>query len=153
MKTGMKILIAALLGAFLVGCGGDDKSEDRTSYDGWMLTKWDDSSELAGKVYLQLESDGDFFLYQCVTTPGFKKYTGTYTVTAETGEQVLSGTYTGGTAWKDSYRIESRGDKIMVMTSVGEQIVSEYERVVVPEYVKEDDTPGVRSGEDEEPFL
>lgn len=160
MKTGMKILVVLLASAFLAGCSGDDEApEDRTAYDGWMLTRWDDSSALAGKVYLQLEADGDFTLYQCLETYGFTRYTGTYSVTDESGRQLMSGTYADGTAWKHAYEIESRGDKIMVMTSSGEQILSEYERVAVPEYVKYDDTfdtpdmPDERSGDGVEPFL
>lgn len=154
MKTGMKILIVLLATMFFVGCGGDDEQPgERTDYDGWMLTKWKDSADLAGKVYLQLNSDQSFSLYQNILTPGFRKYTGTYTVTEEDYRQVLSGTYFNGDAWKYSYVIESRDDKMMVMTSLGEQIVSEYVRVVVPEYVKQDDDPEVRTDDGDEPFL
>lgn len=160
MKTGMKILVVLLAAMFVAGCSGDDDAPvDRTAYDGWMLTCRDGSSALAGKVFLQLAADGDFTLYQSLETPGFMKYTGTYSVTDQSGKQVMSGTYADGTAWKFAYEIESRGDKIMVMTSSSERILSEYERTAVPEYVQYDDTsdpsdtPDVRSGHSIEPFL
>lgn len=156
MKIGMKILAAALAIFLAAGCGGDDnKNQPPPTYafDGWKLTVWKGSTDLAGKLYLQLDSDGTFALYQSIQYPGFKTFKGTYTVTTKNNAQVLSGKYADGTPFKHSYEMESKGTLRMVLRSVEEQIESEYERVEIPDYAKDDDPLTGRAASDEEPFL
>lgn len=157
MKIGMKILAAALVVFLAAGCGGDDDNKNQPpptyAFDGWKLTVWKGSTDLAGKVYLQLDSDGTFALYQSIKYPGFKTFKGTYTVTTKNNVQVLSGKYEDGTPLKRSYEMESKGTIAMVLRSVEEQIESEYERVEIPAYAKDDDPLTGRAASDEEPFL
>lgn len=157
MKRGMKILTAALVVLFAAGCGGDDDKRIEPpptyAYDGWKMTVWNGSSELAGKVYLQLDSDGTFALYQSILYPGFRSFGGTYTVATQNGVQVLSGKYSDGTPLKHSYEMESKGTLNMVLRSIEEGVESEYERAVIPLYAKDDDPLTGRAAMDEEPFL
>lgn len=156
MKIGMKILAAALAIFLAAGCGDDDKKNQPPltyAFDGWKLTVWKGSTDLAGKVYLQLDSDGTFTLYQSILYPGFKTFKGTYTVTTKNNAQVLSGKYADGTPLKRSYEMQRKDDLRMVMRSVEEQIESEYERVEIPDYAKDDDPLTGRAASDEEPFL
>lgn len=76
MKRGFRIGIVAALALLMAGCGGSDKKkEEAPRYDGWMLTRWNGGTELSGKVFLQLNEDMTFALYQCIDTPGYLKLT------------------------------------------------------------------------------
>lgn len=135
MRIGLKIFAAVVL-LLAAGCGGDGKGpeEEQPVCDGWMLTRWDGSGELSGTVYLQLKEDYRFNLYQSILNYGFRKLTGSYSVSGD--GTVLSGTYAGGTPWKSSYTIEKRTGKELRLRSVPEGVVSVYTAVVVPAYVK-----------------
>lgn len=135
MRIGLKIVVAAVL-LLAVGCGGDDKGggEEKPACDGWMLTRWDGGEELSGTVYLQLKEDYRFNLYQSILNYGFRKLTGSYSVSGD--GTVLSGTYAGGTPWESSYAIEKYTREELRLRSVPEGIVSVYTAVVVPAYVK-----------------
>ena len=80
MKRGLKFCVIAALAFLMAGCGSKDKKEDTTNYDGWMLSRWNGGTELSGKVYLQLNADRTFSLYQSIDVPGYRKLTGTYTI-------------------------------------------------------------------------
>lgn len=159
MKIGFKLL-AALFVAFLVtGCGSssDDNGGggDEPAMDGWMLAKMGGSSSVAGTVYLQLNSDNTFNLYQSIETPGYVKLTGTYSVTADSkGVQTLSGVYTGQKPWKNSYQIVSLSEYNMSLKNVAEdaskQVVYDYVGVLIPDYVKDGVTGAATSRAEEE---
>lgn len=151
MKQGLKICVVAALAFLMAGCGGSDKrKEEPTNYDGWMLARWDDSTDLSGKVFLQLNEDMTFTLYQCIDTPGYQKLTGTYTKEG----QVLSGTYSGGTPWESSYAIEKQTATELQLRSETNDIVSLYTAVEIPAYAKDGVVgAGVRSLGAAKPFL
>lgn len=149
MKRGLKFCVIAALAFLMAGCGSKDKKEDTTNYDGWMLSRWNGGTELSGKVYLQLNADRTFSLYQSIDVPGYRKLTGTYT---EEG-QVLSGTYSSGMPWESSYVIEKRTKTELQLRSETD-VVSIYTAVEVPAYVKDGVVAsGVRSSGAEKPFL
>lgn len=170
MKTGMKFLAAACAAILLAGCGGDDGGKkggggggDEGVTEGWMLASWNGTTELAGKVFLQLNEDNTFTLYQRISTPDFKQFTGTYSITP--GEDLspvsdydrLSGTYSGGTSWAYNYWIRAKSNKSMTLVpQSGSEAISVYERVEIPDYVK---NPGPKpsahavAGAEEMPFL
>ena len=136
----------------MAGCGGKDKKEEKIDYDGWMLTRWNGSSDLEGAVYLQLNEDMTFALYQSIDAPGYRKFTGTYTNEG----QVLSGTYSSGTPWESSYEIEKRTETELQLRSQKNDAVSLYTAVVIPAYAKDgvvgaDSRSGAPDGE--KPFL
>lgn len=139
MKIGLKILAATVVALLAAGCGGSDKGgEDESNYDGWVLTEWKGGDALAGTVYLQLGEDGTFTLYQSIKTPGYAKYTGTYTISAapEAG-QLLSGTYTDGTPLDNIYVVEKMTKKELRLRAQADGIVSVYSGVTIPALVKD----------------
>ena len=121
MKRGFRIGIVAALALLMAGCGGSDKKkEEAPRYDGWMLTRWNGGTELSGKVFLQLNEDMTFALYQCIDTPGYRKLTGTYVKEG----QILSGHYSDGTPWESSYAIEKQTETELQLRSETDDVVS-----------------------------
>lgn len=102
----------------------------------WMLASWTGDPALAGKVYLALAADKSFTIYQNVNTLGYAKFTGTYSMSAAGGAQVISGTYTGGTSWGDSYTFTATADRL-TMTGRTTGYVSVYDRTTIPDHVKD----------------
>ena len=133
MRRGLKIGIVAALVLLTAGCGGSDKKKDAPRYDGWMLARWGGGTELSGKVFLQLNENGTFVLYQCIDTPGYQRLTGTY---AREGQR-LSGTYFDGTPWESSYAIEKQTATELQLRSETNDVVSLYTAVEIPAYAKD----------------
>ena len=134
MKRGLKIGIVAVLAFLMAGCGGSDKKKEAEPlYDGWMLTSWNGGTELSGKVFLQLDGDMTFALYQCIDAPGYRKQTGTYVRNG----QVLSGVYSDGTPWASSYAIEKQTAIELQLRSETDDVVSLYTAVEIPAYAKD----------------
>ncbi len=73
MKTTNEILAAVVAAILFVGCGGGDDNDGGGSKapkpDGWELMTWDGSDALQSKVFLALNDDLSFALYQCIATP------------------------------------------------------------------------------------
>lgn len=109
----------------------------RGSWTGeWMLTHWGGSDAMSGKVYLALEIDGTFALYQSLDVAGFSLFRGTYRVAVEGGKNVLTGTYSDGKPWAARYEIAREGDHLF-LTSLADDIVSQYALTEIPDYVKD----------------
>lgn len=104
-----------------------------------MLTRWNGGTELSGKVFLQLNEDMTFALYQCIDmpgyidTPGYRKLTGTYVKEG----QILSGRYSDGTPWESSYAIEKQTETELQLRSETDDVVSLYTAVEIPAYAKD----------------
>lgn len=149
MKTGVKIAALLLVTLAMASCGdsdgGNGKKEMKTS--SWMLTSWNNSTELAGKVYLQLNDDNSFELYQSVDTPGFETFTGTYRIS----DDVLSGKYSTGELWESTYLIRIYTERELVLESKTDGAISVYRMSGIPDYVRQAN-PGVRSAAST-PFL
>lgn len=103
----------------------------------WKLASWTGDQSLAGKVYIELKGDNTCDIYQNVNVTGFAKFSGTYVV-AERGGGVteLSGSYSDGKPWGDSYTFTATADKL-TLTGVGTGYVSVYDRTTIPDYVKD----------------
>ena len=119
-----------------------------------MLSLWNGDAGLAGHIYMELQADGRFVLYQSLDVAGFACFRGTYTVATQNGRQVLSGVYDDGVPWKESYGFVCEGDR-MTLTSLSDAIVSQYVRTTIPDYVKDGLTaaPGFGAVQKAEPFL
>lgn len=102
----------------------------------WMLTSWTGDQSLAGKVYIELKGDNTCDIYQNVNTTGYAKFPGTYAVTERGGVTELSGSYSDGKPWGDSYTFTATADKL-TLTGVGTGYVSVYDRTTIPDYVKD----------------
>lgn len=167
MKTMLRLFTALLVVSVLFACskksGSDDGADTGSAGSaekGWKLVSWAGSTAISGYVYLQLEEeDLTFVLYQQVgnlATYGYRRYTGTYTLTgnSETGGVLLSGIYSDGTAWKDTYVVELRTDQKLRLRSLEEDLVSDYTWSEIPAYVTSDPVSvSSRGAETVTPFL
>lgn len=155
VKFCLKIAIAALLSGLAgFGCGKSTGEEPAPRYDGWVLRMLDNSDAMAGKIYLQLTLVGDFVLYQQIGELGFKVYRGSYRIdTGSSGEEVFSGLYSDGVAWKQSYRIEGLGSRKLTLTGMTNGEVALFDTVEVPDYVKDEITGSARAGSNDARFL
>ena len=78
------------------GGGVDDIWGDNGSPIGeWVLTEWNNSKDLPFGIYLQLNEDNTFDLYQHTSNVLWVHYTGTYSLNGTT----LSGVYSDGESW------------------------------------------------------
>lgn len=103
----------------------------------WMLTSWTGDQSLAGKVYIELKDDNTCDIYQNVNVTGYAKFSGTYAVTERGGGvRELSGSYSDGKPWGDSYTFTATADKL-TLTGVGTGYVSVYDRTTIPDHVKD----------------
>ncbi len=150
MKTGLKIAVLLFVALATANCSdkNDDGGKKKLETSGWMLTSWNNSTDLAGKVFLQLNADGSFALYQSINTPGFETFTGTYRI----ADDVLSGEYSDGTAWESSYAVQTHSEEALILKSKTDATVSVYKKGVIPDYVKQANPGDVRSAV-AEPFL
>lgn len=109
----------------------------RSEWSGeWMLSLWNDSDAMAGRVYMELAVDGTFTLYQSIDVAGFSVFKGTYEVAVQDGRRILSGVYDDGVAWSTRYVLSCSGDELQ-LTSLSDEIVSKYVRTEIPPYVKD----------------
>ena len=85
------------------GGGGDDIWSDNGSPVGeWALTEWNESKDLPFGVYLQLNENNTFDLYQHTSNVLWVHYAGTYSLNGST----LSGVYSDGESWATDYTIK-----------------------------------------------
>ena len=85
------------------GGGVDDVWGDTGSPVGeWALTEWNKSKDLPFGVYLRLNEDNTFDLYQHTYNVVWIHYTGTFSLNGST----LSGVYSDGESWTTDYTIK-----------------------------------------------
>ena len=63
----------------------------------WALTEWNNSQDLPMGVYLRLNEDNTFDLYQHTLSVMWTHYSGTFSLNGNT----LTGTYSDGTKWAE----------------------------------------------------
>ena len=146
MKMILRFFTALFVVSTLFACskksGGENPDPAVNVENGWKLVSWDGSTAISGYVYLRLEEDQTFVLYQQVgdlATYGYRRYTGTYALSEVTDAGLLlSGIYSDGKAWKDSYVVELRTEQELRLRSLEEDLVSDYSWAEIPAYVTAD---------------
>ena len=132
------------------GGGGVDNlwSDSGSPVGEWVLTKWNGSDELPFGVYMRLNEDNTFDLYQHTSNVLWVHYTGTYSLNGTT----LSGVYSDGENWAKSYTImyskQAEPKQIMLHNSNDEGV---YTETTIPDAVIDQATDAVvaRSSEGE----
>ena len=137
MKKLFYILIASLVAVCCVACSSDD---DPVVIEGgiageWKLMEWEGYEELPFHVYLALNRDGSFELYQKIETLTYEKLTGHYAV----DKTLFTGKYSDGQPLAAEYDYTLSDTKnTMVMVSRGEKPETMvYVRIFIPEEVKQ----------------
>lgn len=136
MRKYIFAIFATAIAVLHTGCTKNsvETVADRSVVGNWHLSSWDGESQTDFDVYMELNEDTSFNLYQKVETSTYKRYSGTFS--ADNG--VLSGTYSDGIQWGSSYSYEVSADgETLTMTSdSGNGIVSVYTRIdLIPEDV------------------
>lgn len=136
MKGMIKFLAMACFVVALSSCGGSDEPPvgpvNPTGdgiYGAWKLTAWANVSEFKKDVYVQLNTDNTFVLYQNVASVGMEKLEGTFQYDEAT--KVLTGSYSDNVAWTNpSYTVSGNLTSTMVWTAVDNATdVSTYTRI------------------------
>lgn len=146
MKFSKIFLVVAFALAAAIGCtspnnGGNvatTKWEDEGTLIGeWELTSWSGNKEAKPLIYLILNEDSSFDMYQKVHASNWVHYDGTYTVSED---NVLTGEYSDGEKWHGEYTICYAANPARIrLTNVKEATeVLIYTESVVPASVLEE---------------
>lgn len=111
----------------------------------WHLTKFCNAA-VDADIYLSLNDDDSFKLYQRAFDNPLAVYQGTYEFDGTT----ISGVYNDGVAWSASYTVAMNGDDTMIWTNTSTNEVSVYERCELPNLTEKNST---RSATDVKRFL
>ncbi len=156
MKRIFSIILAVCTLAGLSSCS--NKMEQGADISGeWKLVDTGalvDAGDVELEVYVRFDG-GSFELYQKIGEQQgrFWSYSGTYSVS---GSNILTGRYSDGTllggSRGDGYEVYMEGNSLF-LTSVFSGEVSEYVKETIPEEVKSEAVPPVRSDEAPSPVL
>jgi len=127
MKKNIYIFIALLLIA--TGCK-KDKPVDHAKL---VIGEWHCAPEtFEADVYLALDTDGTFDLYQQIGEGRHRHYSGEWDLDGTT----LSGTYSNGDNWGSGYQVSFSGDNTMSLKALnGSEEVMKYSREAIPSEV------------------
>ena len=82
-------------------------------------------------VYISFKSDGSFVMYQMLGTGRYYPFAGSWFLKGN----ILSGSYSDGQEWGNSYEIELIGDRLILTSTNGLQETDTYIRTVIPDSV------------------
>lgn len=143
MKKILVYLSAAILSLGLISC----KKTSVTDISGeWHMVSSGETDMEQVDVYLSF-TDGNFEIYQKLGNSRYWIFSGTYTVTGNT----VTGKYSDGSSWGSYYesRLENDGSVLVLTALNGSAEESVYNRTPVPDEVKAEAVPAVKSGADE----
>lgn len=125
-------ILTTLMMLVAVSCKKDKKAID---YKAKVTGEWHCvPEEFEADIYAVFEEGGNFELYQQIGGGRHKHYSGTWAADKST----LSGTYSDGSAWGSTYRMEFSDDNTMTLTALnGSEEIRIYIREEVPVEVKE----------------
>ena len=124
-------ILTALMMFVTVSCEKEDKKID---YKAKLTGEWHCvPDDFEADIYAVFEADGNFDLYQQLGGGRHKHYSGTWS----SDNSTLSGTYSDGSAWGSTYRMEFSDDNTMTLTALnGSEDVKTYIRESVPAEIK-----------------
>lgn len=157
----IKLLLIGLIAAFaLTACGSssNDDPEPKPSGSGevtgeWHMISW--SSLTAADIWLSIDKNGTFNLYQRVYSPQYVHLAGTYALT----ESTLSGRYSDNVAWGSSYQVSfyENGSQMVLTSTANGGDVSVFVKAAIPEEIKNGSLSASalqsRTGEEQPRFL
>lgn len=144
------IVLIAIIG--FIACGSPDNNDNKKtewSSNGspigeWELAQWNDSKDLPLGVYLRLNEDNTFDIYQHTYTVLWVHYSGTFSLEGTT----LRGTYSDGESWGGDYTIEysleePKKIRLTRINNSGNKDVGIYVETTIPTEIQEDATEAI----------
>ena len=134
IKIMKKILLIVLSMLSLAACSKKDKVDVTGEWkldDISVVTKAGETYGL--NVYLVLDLDGSFHIYQQLQAGRYYHYFGTYTKK----NSIIQGVYADGKLWgSESYKVSASGSQLKLQALDGTGEVTTYVKAKVPEDVK-----------------
>lgn len=139
-------IFLAMAALFAVSCGPNPNDGGSTSNldwgnDGsiigeWELTSFSGSSEAKPRVYLALNEDGSFDMYQQAFSIVWFHYTGTFTYNGTT----LSGVYSDNKPWSAEYAVSfaKTPNRMRLINKTNSNEVSIYNGCEIPSSIIDD---------------
>lgn len=109
---------------------GEWKLESADEFGDNVIVKSGEVIEIS--VYLSYASDGTFEIFQKLGEGRYRRYDGTYSVAGG----IVTGKYSGGTSWGDSYSVSIENGNSLIMTASESKAVCVYSRTSVPSEVR-----------------
>jgi hypothetical protein len=143
-----KILFISLFALLGIACnpnsghtnGGQTNnawSNDGSPIGEWVLTKWNNSTDLPFGVYMRFNEDNTFDMYQHTYSVLWVHYKGTFTLNGTT----LTGVYSDGEKWSSDYTIAyMESPKQIRLTKKGSDDEGIYSSTEIPETVIDEAT-------------
>ena len=137
MKRLIYIAIFALVA--MVGCQKENSKEPTLEQK--IQGEWRGSEiSVDAAIYLDINADGTFDLYQRLSSEEFELRRGTWTLEGE----ILSGKYNDGEPWASSYKVSAGSTLTLVSQAEGDE-TSVYIPCAIPAEVKRNCTVIVKS--------
>lgn len=126
------ITLAALV-LLSASCGKEDKTVKIAGE--WNIVSIETKTASIGSqsidVYISFMEDGQFMLWQKTGSGRYEKFTGSWTLSSD----VLSGTYSDGSAWANDYDVSLSGNTLTLSSRTAPSEISVYQRTSIPEEV------------------
>ncbi|MCM1178489.1 MAG: lipocalin family protein [Bacteroides sp.] len=123
------------LAALLPFCSCKKEGKTPAIVGEWNITALETRSATIGSqsidVYISFSQDGTFALYQRTGEGRYESFTGRWALSSD----VLSGTYSDGSAWACSYDFSISGDTMTLASRTATSEISTYRRTKIPENV------------------
>lgn len=136
MKSIFKLFLVLAIAVASVSCGSKDEAVSVAGEWELMDMELNTKSAQIGsekvEVYISFTEDGQFALYQMLGAGRFEKYSGTYTLSGKS----LTGKYSDGSPWGNTYDVSVSGTTLTMTATVGSTDVYVYEKCTIPSDVK-----------------
>lgn len=131
----MKKILFILTIILLTVTTGCKKDKNPIDYKSLVIGEWHCApTNIDADIHAVFEEDGSFDLYQRVGEGRYRHYEGTWS----SDKSTLSGTYSDGSDWGSSYKMDFDDDNTMILTALnGSEEVMTYLREAVPAEVKD----------------
>ncbi len=139
------LIINIIFAVLFVSCeDSSEKEVDSFDYNKiaaeWKLIEWADTpAEM--DVYIEFNIKKTFTIYQQTESVRFVKFTGIYSVKGD----VISGSYSDGTAWGSSYILNVEGETMTMVSKTDIAEINTYAKTVIPAEVKEEAENNIQS--------
>lgn len=133
----MKRIFATLLIALsVISCNNKEKAIDITGE--WqiadaVMTRSINIGNTEIDIYIQFMADNTFSIWQMIGYGRYQEFTGSWTLAEN---NILNGSYSDGTAWGNSYKVEIIDGNLIMTAQNGSSDIYTYVRCTIPSDIK-----------------